>query len=191
MIKILFVLLSVENIYLCMSKSPRQKKKLKLKVTKRGKRRNTKGRRTRLSNNRKVTMKKRGGSGNTVGNAATGIAPNIQNITLERQIAIQGAIQAEQDANQNEKEFAESLRNIVNIATENETITTAKSSNIQNLAYLLFNNSYVIQGIKTFLEKRKDHNSTALDGLLLNSTQFGPMGLNSQSVAQIQPGERG
>lgn len=180
MIKILFVLLSVENIYLCMSKSPRQKKKLKLKVTKRGKRRNTKGSRTRLSNNRKVTMKKKGGE--TVAPMVTNTLGK-QDPYMAQQMALQAQIQAVQETSEEERAFAEALRIIVNIATANESKIT-KSTNIQNLAYLLFNNSYVIQGIQTFLKYRTEQNSKALDGLLLNSTQFGTMGLNSQPVAQ-------
>lgn len=161
MIKILFVLLSVENIYLCMSKSPRQKKKLKLKVTKRGKRRNTKGRRTRLSNNRKVTMKKRGGTEPVV-NAATS---NANAAYFQQQQSMLSQISAMSDSNSSEHRYASALRVIIDetdSSLANDGLSTT-SSNIALLSSLIFGNDFIAQGISTFLKDRNKKNEEIIN----------------------------
>jgi hypothetical protein len=160
MIKILFVLLSVENIYLCMSKSPRQKRKLKLKVTKRGKR-NTKGRRTRLSNNRKVTMKKKGG-GDTLVNAATS---NANTVYFQQQQAMLNQISAMSSSNSSEHRYASALRIIIdetdsNLANDGASTT---SSNISLLSSLIFGNDFIAQGISKFLKDRNKKNEEIIN----------------------------
>lgn len=186
MIKFLFVLLSVENIYLCMSKSPRQKKKLKLKVTKRGKRRNTKGRRTRLSNNRRMTMKKKGGTDPLM--AATGglggmmMGTGLANIPTRETI---NGINMFHNiiAEDIERKGAYILREVVHILRQSDMLRVATNRGDGEITQILRNifnfgtGSYAINA----LEKRKESNKQQIENTETSNISNSNVVLNNNS----------
>lgn len=169
MIKFLFVLLSVENIYLCMSKSPRQKKKLKLKVTKRGKRRHTS---KSLSNNRKVTMKKKGGSmaGMTMPVITEGM-PNLQNLTmgLEKSTTLQNFL--EEDL---ERKGAFILREILHLIRQSAMLGS-KGDIVEVLKLMVSSSGPSIDAhLKARVKQNSDITSIAQQEMLMYSQLYQP-----------------
>lgn len=165
-----------------MSKSPRQKKKLKLKVTKRGKRRNTKGRRTRLSNNRKVTMKKRGGM------TPMGLGTTLNTITPEQfsQLDTFTKVLAEDV----ERRAAFIIREIYHILRKEQYLKAAgvTSGGTVEILALMFNPQTVLQ-LNTKLDERSKLNKKQAEYLSqMYSSILGMTAPSTQDNNSKEPG---